>query len=101
MGLQFRMTALAMEIHLRLTGCNSLKEKRHRIRPIMEKLRNRFRASVAEIGDNELWGNAVIGIAIVGSNETLAREAKARVIEFLESNPEIEILIEMSEIVIL
>ncbi len=67
----------------------------------MEKLRNRFGASVAEIGDNDLWGNAVIGIAIAGPNETLASDVRARVLEFIESNPELEIHIEMSEIVVL
>jgi uncharacterized protein YlxP (DUF503 family) len=62
------MVVGTLEIHLRLDGCRSLKEKRRTLTPVIERLRRDLRASVAEVGDNDLWNVAVVGFACVGSS---------------------------------
>lgn len=67
-----------LEISCRFEGCRSLKEKRAMLRPIVERIRNSFNASVCESGDQNLWGNAEISIAIAGSDTAVAmREIEA------------------------
>jgi uncharacterized protein YlxP (DUF503 family) len=46
----------------------SLKEKRHIIKSIIERLKSRFNVSVAEVELNDKWKNAVIGIACVSND---------------------------------
>jgi|CXWL01.1.fsa_nt_gi uncharacterized protein YlxP (DUF503 family) len=67
----------------------------------MEKLRRHFGASVGEIGDNDLWGNALIGIAIVLASESAAKATIARITEYFDSLPDLELYMELSEIVVL
>ena len=64
----------SLEVHLRLEGCRSLKEKRHVLRPLIERLRRDLRASVAEVGDNDLWNVATIGVAYVASTRLQVRQ---------------------------
>ncbi len=60
------MVVGSLELHLRMDGCRTLKEKRRVLRPLIERLRRDLRASVAEVGDNDLWNVATIGLACVG-----------------------------------
>jgi uncharacterized protein len=57
-----------LEIHLRLQEVHSLKEKRRIVRPLVERIRNDFHAAAAEVGDHDLWGNAVLGVAVVSND---------------------------------
>ena len=56
-----------LTLHLHLPGCSSLKEKRGRIKPLMSRLRREFNVSVAELGLQDEWQEAIIGCAMIGS----------------------------------
>ncbi|HSR20933.1 MAG TPA: DUF503 domain-containing protein [Anaerolineales bacterium] len=56
-----------LNLHLHLPGCSSLKEKRGRIRPLMSRLRREFNLSVAEMGFQDQWQEALIACAMVGN----------------------------------
>jgi uncharacterized protein YlxP (DUF503 family) len=58
-----------LTLRLHLPSCGSLKEKRGRIKPLMARLRREFNLSVAEMGAQDHWQEAVIICAMVG-NET-------------------------------
>lgn len=62
------MVVGSLEVHLRMDGSRSLKDKRRVLRPLIERLRRDLHASVAEVGDNDLWNVTVIGVACVGSS---------------------------------
>lgn len=59
------MHAAALRIELRLPGCRSLKDKRRRIRPLLEHLRRRMQLSASEVGAQDMWQRVVIGVAVV------------------------------------
>lgn len=59
------MTVGVLRVCLRLEGCRSLKDKRQILRSLLEGLRQDYKASVAEVGDHDLWGSAEIGVAVV------------------------------------
>jgi len=55
-------------ITFRLHDCRSLKSKRTIIKSIIGRLRNNFNASVAEVGSNDIYDEAIIGFAVVGND---------------------------------
>lgn len=52
----------------RIHQCGSLKAKRKVVKAIIARLRNHFNASVAEVGDNDVYQRAVIGVSVTGSD---------------------------------
>jgi uncharacterized protein YlxP (DUF503 family) len=59
------MHAAAVRVELRLPACRSLKEKRRRLRPVLDHLRRRMELSAAEVGFQDAWQRTAIGIAVV------------------------------------
>lgn len=55
-------------IRLDLPGASSLKEKRKVIKPLVQRLRDRFGVSAAEVGLHDVWHSAVVAVAAVGSD---------------------------------
>lgn len=64
----------------------SLKEKRHIVKSIIERLKSRFNASVAEVDLNDTWKNAVIGIACVSNEAAHADSMMANMVNFVEND---------------
>jgi uncharacterized protein YlxP (DUF503 family) len=74
--------AAVVELHVH--GSHSLKEKRGVVRSVIGRLRNRFNVSAAEIGGQDTWQRAVIGIATTGNDRTYVRGQLQRALEFIE-----------------
>lgn len=88
----------AAKLALRIPGAHTLKEKRGIVRPIVSRLRARGEVSVAEVGDNDLWGNAEIGLAFVSSSIVAVQNCLQRAIEQFEGSPEIEVVSVIREV---
>ena len=58
---------LTLDLHI--PEANSLKSKRMVIKSLIDRIKNKFNVSVAEVDANNLWQRSVIGIALV-ANET-------------------------------
>ena len=74
--------AAAVEIHIH--GSQSLKSKRGVVRSIAQRVRNRFQLSVAEVGGQDTWQRAVLGLATVGSDRTRVRGVLEQALTFIE-----------------
>jgi uncharacterized protein YlxP (DUF503 family) len=74
--------AAVVELHVH--GSHSLKEKRGVVRSVVGRLRNRFNVSVAEIGGQDTWQRAVLGIAATGNDRVYVRGQLQRALEFIE-----------------
>jgi len=59
-----------LTIKLYLNGCASLKEKRSRLQPILIRVRKEFNVSASEIGLQDVWQSAWVGIACVSNDQT-------------------------------
>ena len=59
---------LTLDLHI--PEANSLKSKRMVIKSLIQKIKNKFNVSVAEVDAQNLWQRSIIGIAYV-SNETV------------------------------
>jgi uncharacterized protein YlxP (DUF503 family) len=71
-------------IELQIHGSNSLKEKRGVVQSICRRVRDRFHLSVAEVGQQDVWQRAVIGLAAVGSDAGVVRGVLERAVAFVE-----------------
>ncbi len=80
------MLLATLTIHLHIPGCASLKEKRSYIKPLIARLRREFNLSVAEIGLQDKWQEAVIGCAMIGSEHAFLESALQNVARWVESN---------------
>ena len=74
--------AAVVEIHVH--GSQSLKQKRGVVRSIAQRVRNQFNVSVAEIGGQDTWQRAVIGIAATGSDRRYVRGLLEKALAFVE-----------------
>jgi uncharacterized protein YlxP (DUF503 family) len=74
--------AAAVEIHIH--GSQSLKSKRGVVRSIAQRVRNRFQLSVAEVGGQDTWQRAVLGLASVGSDRIRVRRVLEQALSFIE-----------------
>jgi uncharacterized protein YlxP (DUF503 family) len=63
-----------LTLELRLEDSHSLKEKRHVVESLKNKLRNKFNVSVAEIDYQDLWQRAAIAAVTVSSDHTHAEK---------------------------
>ncbi len=75
-----------LTIHLHLPGCASLKEKRGRLKPLLNQLHKKFNVSVAEMDRQDLWQEAVIACALVNSNRVLIQRSLQTVAKWVEGN---------------
>jgi uncharacterized protein YlxP (DUF503 family) len=57
-----------------ISGAASLKDKRQVLRKVVDRLRARFNVSVAEVGDNDVWQRAVVGICAVANDHSFVNE---------------------------
>ena len=74
--------AAIVEIHI--PGSQSLKQRRGVVRSIAQRVRNRFNLSVAEVGGQDTWQRAALGLCRAGSDRRRVRADLERALEFIE-----------------
>jgi hypothetical protein len=78
-----RIGAALIELHL--PDADSLKARRRVARSIADRLRQRFRVSVAELGDVEDRHCVQLGLALVGSETAELRSRLEKMVRFVEA----------------
>ena len=79
-------------IKLGLPGCNSLKEKRSILQPLLIRLHKEFTVSASEIGLQDIWQSARIGAVILSNDSIHNNRVLNKLVDFIESNfPEIQV----------
>lgn len=70
-------------VRLRFPENLSLKGKRQILKSVTTRLRSKFNVSVAEVGDNDLWQVAIVGIACVSNNKRYTNEVLSKTVDFI------------------
>ncbi len=83
------MVTIILTCRLDLPGVSSLKEKRRILKSLVARLRNSFNISVSEVGENDIWRRATLGVALVSNNNNFGHQVMAKVIGKIESESEI------------
>lgn len=63
-----------LTMELRLFDAHSLKEKRHVVKSLKDRLRNRFNVAVSEIEFQDLWQRALVAAVTVSSDRQHAEQ---------------------------
>ena len=79
-----------IEMHVPDSG--SLKDKRHSLRSLKDRIRNKFNVSVAEIDDNDLWQKASLAVAAVSNDKSHLNQTLDHVLNMVRGVPEIDLL---------
>ena len=69
-----------LTLELRLESSHSLKEKRHVVQSLKDRLRHKFNVAVAEIDYQDLWQRAVLAAVTVSSD----RDQAGKVLQSVE-----------------
>lgn len=81
-----------LSFDLLLGDVRSLKEKRSVVRPIVAELRRKYAVSVAEVGDQDLYRRAEIGVAVVSGELGHLKDVLDRCERWMAARPEVELL---------
>lgn len=68
----------------------SLKEKRAILQRVMTRTKQKFNVALAEVDHQNVWQRTTIAIVTVASAQVIADKELQRVLQFLDSFPEIE-----------
>src|SRR6476469_1374238 len=84
--------AAAVRFDLHIPESRSLKVQRATVRPIVDGLRHRYHLSVAEIGYQDQWQRAELGVAVIAESDGHLREVIDEVERFVARAPDVEVL---------
>ena len=85
------MVVGSLEVQLRIEGCRSLKEKRRALRPLIERLRLALHVSCAEVGAQDLWNVATLGVACATADRTHAGQVLQKAMELIDACAEVRV----------
>ncbi|HVS41231.1 MAG TPA: DUF503 domain-containing protein [Candidatus Dormibacteraeota bacterium] len=89
--------SLTVSIHI--PESHSLKEKRQVVQSVVARLRRTFNIAVAEVGDQDTWQLATIGIACVSGDGRHADEMCQKVLRHLENEGEAQVTTSRFELI--
>jgi uncharacterized protein YlxP (DUF503 family) len=75
-------------VELHLPDVASLKGKRHVLKGLKERVRQRFEVAVAEVDHHDLWQRATLAVAAVSHDGRHANEVVSKAMDFIEDNVE-------------
>jgi len=77
--------------YLSIPWAKSLKDKRQCVKSLMERMKNKFNVSVAEIGENDNHNIAFLGFACVSASKSHAENMLDCILNFVENHTEAEV----------
>jgi uncharacterized protein len=83
------MTVGLARVTLFLPEAHSLKEKRMVLRRVKDRAQQKFNLAIAEVGENDIWQRALIGVAVIGTGRRFVESALDEVIRFIRGEAEV------------
>ena len=80
------------DIEFHIPGSSSLKEKRHVLRSLKDRLRNRLNVSVSEADHHDLWQRSTLCIVTVSNDAAVVHSVLSHAQRLVQSEPRIELL---------
>ena len=75
------MVTVVLKAKLDLPSVGSLKEKRRIVKSLIDRLKNKFNVSIAEVGDNDVLKSATIGAAVVSNENSFAHSVMSKLVD--------------------
>jgi hypothetical protein len=82
--------SLTLDLHL--PDAHSLKDKRSVVKSILQRLRNEFNVATAEVGEQDRWQIARLGVVCVSSTNNQAHAQLQAVVDWVyEHRPDLHV----------
>lgn len=88
----------ALKLVLLCRDSHSLKDKRAVIRRIKDRVEQRFKLAIAEVGALDTWQRAELGLAVAGSDRDYVRELLDDVVGFVRAQGGAELVGEQRDV---
>ena len=85
------MTAISAQLTFYIPHSASLKDKRQVCRSLIDKTRQRFNVSIAEVGTQDAHQTLTIGIAVVSGSGAHALRSMDEIIRYMEEHADAEL----------
>ena len=85
------MITLSAKLTFYIPHAVSLKDKRQVRRSLIDKTRQRFNASIAEVDTQDIHQTLTLGVAVVSGEMSHAQNSLDEIIRFMENNPDAEL----------
>jgi uncharacterized protein YlxP (DUF503 family) len=86
------MVVGTMRLEIHFPAADSLKAKRSIVNHVKERVRHRFNASIAEVGHQDLWQRATLGVAVVGESAPVLDRALHEILAVVEREDRLAVL---------
>ena len=86
------MFVVSAKLTFHIAHATSLKDKRQVCRSLIDKARQRFNASVAEVDTQDIHQTLTVGIAVVSGDAAHAKRSLDEIIRFMEGNADAELM---------
>jgi uncharacterized protein YlxP (DUF503 family) len=89
-----------LSLHIRLPGCQSLKEKRSRLKPLLARLHKEFNLSAAEMDLQDRWDESILACAMVGNDRVHLEQSLQKVPKWVHHHwPDVELYDDQLELI--
>ncbi len=77
----------------------SLKDKRHVVKSLKTRIRNKFNVAISEIGEKDLWQRATLGIVTTSDSTKFVNQVLTQVLQFVDQEYRLEVIDSQIEII--
>ena len=86
------MITVSAKLTFYIAHATSLKDKRQVSRSLIDKTRQRFNVSIAEVDTQDIHQTLTIGVAVVSGDATHAQHSLDEIIRFMEERADAELI---------
>jgi len=72
-----------------LPDCGSLKQKRSVLKGLMARIRNKFNVSIAELGEQDLWQKALVGVVVIANESRYANQVLSKAVDLIQNEHQV------------
>lgn len=87
-----RIFITLLTIEMMIPYAQSLKDKRSALRPLTDRIRSKFNASVAEVGYQDKWQRALVAVCFVSGDKRHLESDAARIRMLFEEATDVDIV---------
>jgi uncharacterized protein len=86
------MTVGLCTVELFIPDGHSLKDKRRVLQSVKSRVRDKFNVSIAEVGEQDLWQRAILGLACVANESTYVNQVLDQAVNLIRTVPTIQLV---------
>ena len=79
-------------VELFIPDGHSLKDKRRILQSLKTRVRDKFNVSVAEVGEQDLWQKAILGLACVANETAHVNQVLDQVVNLIRAVPMVQLV---------